>query len=185
VRPGLGQLVVGCCALVACEPPPAPTASPARVDETREPTFVRQESKTVYERGVSGLAGLDALRGTSMSYAFATDLGFRCAGLRDVQKGLAREQDPLVLRLLARIDKTCNFDVPLASALFDIERIEHKRAADPGADPRSTLRAECAGLRLAIGDFGTRYLENPKVVDVIGKDLAYCGASGDTTRILP
>ena len=177
----------------ACEPSmaqaPVSTVSTGSAGSTgevvRDPVFARHPSKAVYERGMAGLVALDALRGTAMTSAFATDLGFRCAGLRDVQKGLVGEQDPLVLRLTSRIDKTCNFDVPLASALFDLQRIETKRAADPGADPGSTLRAECAGLRLAIRDFGSRYLENPKVVDVIGKDLSYCGASTDTLRVVP
>jgi hypothetical protein len=164
----------------ACEPPPAPPQGPSSVPDQREPVFATPRSKAVYERGVNGLAALDAQRGTAMTASFATDLGFRCAGLRDQQKMLASEQDPLALRLVSRIDKTCNFDVPLASALFEIERIDHKRASDPGAE----LKSECAGLRLAIGDFGSRYLENPKVVDVIGKDLGYCGAPADTIRVV-
>jgi hypothetical protein len=172
---------VGFAMLVgACEPPPATARGPSPVPDSREPVFASPRSKTVYERGVSGLAALDALRGTAMTASFATDLGFRCAGLRDQQKSLAGEQDPLVLRLVSRIDKTCNFDVPLASALFELERIDNKRSTDPGAD----LKSECAGLRLAIGDFGSRYLENPKVVDVIGRDLTDCGAPADTIRVV-
>jgi hypothetical protein len=166
---------------VACEPPVAATQPPASGQDSREPVFSSAKSKAIYDRGAAGLAGLDALRGTPMTAAFATDLGFKCAGLRDVQKSLGGEQDPLVLRLTSRIDKTCNFDVPLASALFEIQRIESKRAGEPGAD----MKPECAGLRLAIGDLGSRYLENPKVVDVIGKDLTYCGASSDTLRVVP
>jgi hypothetical protein len=128
---------------------------------------------------VDGLAALDGLRGSVMTEALATDLGFKCAGLRDVQKSLTGEHDPLVWRLVSRIDKTCNLDVPLACAQFEIQRIETKRAADPHAE----LRGECAALKLAIGDTGTRYLQNPQMVDIVGKDLSYCGST-DSVRVV-
>ncbi len=148
--------------------------------DAREPAFASPRSRPVYERAAVDLAAMNALRGTPMTEGFATDLGFKCSALREAQKGLAGEHDPLVSALVARIDKTCNFDVPLASALFELQRIQAKRAADPGAD----LKHECAGLRLAIGDVGSRYVENPRVVDVIGKDLSYCGST-DTVRVVP
>jgi len=181
-----GNLVALAWIAVACEPSTAP-GHPARVAphslaasaRGREPTFSRSHSRADYDRGMDGLAGLDALRGTEMTEALATDLGFRCAGLRDVPKVLAGESDPLVWRLVSRIDKTCNFDVPLACALFDIQRIESKRAAEAGTD----LRGECAALKLAIQDVGTKYLQNPEMVDIIGKDLSYCGET-DTVRVV-
>ncbi|HEY8042392.1 MAG TPA: hypothetical protein VIF15_21460 [Polyangiaceae bacterium] len=173
---------------VACEPSttarhpshaaPHPAAA-ASSEPGREPTFASSRSRADYDRGVDGLAALDGLRGTVMSEAFATDLGFRCAGLRDVPKALAGERDPLVWRLVTRIDKTCNLDVPLACALFAIQRIEKRRAAEPGAD----LRSECAALKLAIGDVGTKYLQNPQMVDIVGKDLDYCGST-DSVRVV-
>jgi len=168
---GLTTLAVGCEPSAPVARPPATTT-----EDLRAPAFASTGSRAAYARGVAGLGALDALRGTAMTPSFATDLGFKCAALRAVQTSLAAEQDPLVLRLTTRIDKTCNFDVPLSCAPFEIDRIENKRASDPGA----AAKAECAGLRLAIGDFGSRYVENPKVVDVISKDVDLCGARDDS-----
>jgi hypothetical protein len=170
---------------VGCEPAESPAASQARQlgageEDHREPTLDVPQHKATYDRGMAGLGALDQLRGTSMSASFASDLGFKCAGLREVAKGLAGERDPLVIRLTSRIDKTCNYDVPLASALFELTEIEARKRDDPSAD----VKKQCVGLKLAIGDFGSAYLENPKVVDVIGKDLSFCGASDDTVRVV-
>jgi hypothetical protein len=169
---------------VACEPAESPAGSQARQraaeEDRREPTLDVPQHKATYDRGVTGLAAMDQLRGSPMSPSFANDLGFKCAGLRDVAKALAGERDPLVVRLVSRIDKTCSYDVPLASALFELREIEARRRDDPGAD----VKKECVGLKLAIGDFGSAYLENPRVVDIIGKDLSFCGASDDTVRVV-
>jgi hypothetical protein len=176
----------GCLGLLGCETQASLGAHPqtgvagAQAQDAREPAFASPRSRPVYERAAADLAAMNALRGTPMTEGFATDLGFKCSALREAQKGLVGERDPLVVALVARIDKTCNFDVPLASALFELQRIMAKRAADPGAD----LKHECAGLRLAIGDVGSRYVENPRVVDVIGQDVSYCGST-DTVRVVP
>jgi hypothetical protein len=114
-----------------------------------------------------------------MTEAMATDLGYRCSDLRAVQQALAEERDPIVWRMRSDIDKTCGFDVPIASALFEIDRIEKKRAAGD-----TNIKGQCLGLRLAIGDIGRAYLENPAVVSAGGKMVSYCEQGGDTVRVV-
>lgn len=139
-----------------------------------------RQSKADYERGLAGLRAIDAMRGKHMSDALATDLEFKCADLRDVQTKLAAERDPIVWRMRSTIDKTCRYDVPLACALFEVEHIVQKRTSDPSAD----LKGECNSLRIALGDVGQGYLENPPVVDAGAKFLTYCGASNDTVKVV-
>jgi hypothetical protein len=182
-----GYALVAAAALLGCEPaesakhPQATSAttavSPAVV---REPVFTNRKSKADYDRGVAGLRAMDAMRGRLMTDAMATDLEFKCADLRDVQTRLAAERDPVVWRMRTTIDKTCRFDVPLACARFEVDRIAKKRAGDPTAD----LKGECNSLRIALGDVGQGYLENPPVVDAGAKFLTYCGDSSDTVKVV-
>lgn len=134
----------------------------------------------MYDRAVEEMRAIDALRGSAMTDALATDLGFKCADLKDLRKSLEAETDPIVWRLRTDIEKTCGFDVPIASALFEIARIQKKRAVDLGAG----VEGECRALKLALADLGTAYVANPAAVEVIGKDLAYCGST-DTVRRVP
>jgi hypothetical protein len=146
--------------------------------EDRGPAFADPSHRSVYEASSSGLAAIDALRGRTMTSGLSTDLGFKCAGLRQARIALAHEPDAHVTRLVARIDKTCSFDVPLASASFEVALIEKRHAEDPTA----AFRAECAGLHLAIADIGSAYLENPKVAGLIAAEASYCGAA-DSVRV--
>jgi len=168
----LGTLLGG------CEPAESAKGPTAR-GPGREPVFANPRKKADYDRGVAGMRAIDALRGHRMDDAMATDLEFKCATLRDVQTQLATERDPIVWRLRTTIDKTCRYDVPLACALFAIDRMERKRAGDPSAD----LKGDCNGLRIALGDVGSGYLENPPVVDAGAKFLSYCG-NADTVKVV-
>jgi hypothetical protein len=175
--------------LAGCEPvPPAGArgahgAGAAAGAPAREPTFAARASKAEYDKGLAGLHGLDALRGTVMSSALASDLGFKCAELKEVGKRLVAESDPLVWRLRSDIDKTCGFDVPIACARFEVQSIERKRASSPGAP----VERECSSLKLAIGDTASKYLQNPAVLDLGDKFLTYCGSdgAGDGVRRIP
>lgn len=146
---------------------------------TREPVFTSHASKAEYERGLAGMRGLNALRGTVMTEALATDLGFKCADLKAVAAKLAAERDPLVFKLRSDIDRTCSFDVPIACARLEVKVIEQKRASDSGA----SLDRECSTLKLAIGDTGSGYLQNPAVLEVGDKYLTYCGTTDGVRRI--
>jgi hypothetical protein len=132
-----------------------------------------------YDRGVAGMRAINALRGTLMTEALASDLGFKCADLKSTAGKLADERDPIVWRLRTDIDRTCNFDVPIACARFEVQVIEKKRATEPGA----TLERECAALKLAIGDTGSVYLQNPAVLEAGDKYLTYCGSSDSVRRV--
>jgi hypothetical protein len=167
---------------LGCEPSDqAGAARPTAKARGREPQFTVPADKAVYARGRAGMAAIDALRGSVMTESLATDLGYKCADLRSVRQALAAERDPIVWQLRSAIDKTCGLDVPLASALFEIDRIEKKRAA--GGEP--SIKGECMGLRLAIGDVGQAYLDNPAVLDAGGKMAVYCPDGGDTVRRVP
>jgi len=169
--------------LGACDPAdPAkrPSSQAAGLQApAREPVFANPRSKADYDRGVAGLRAIDAMRGQRMSDAMATDLEFKCADLRDVQTRLAAERDPVVWRVRSTIDKTCRYDVPLACALFEVDRIAKKRATDPSAD----LKGDCNSLRIALGDVGQGYLENPPVVDAGAKFLTFCGGT-DNVKVV-
>lgn len=106
----------------------------------------------------------------SLSPAQATQLGFECASLRSDQSAVAKEPDPLVLRLVADVDKTCGLDVPLAAAYAELRAIDAKRAAGGG------WRSECLGLKVALGDFAPKYLSNPQVTEVGGKYATWCSS---------
>jgi hypothetical protein len=172
--------LVSLASLAGCEPVPhagshgAGGPGAAAGPPSREPTFAVRASKTEYDKGLAGLHGLDSLRGTVMTQALATDLGFKCAELKEVGKRLVAESDPLVWRLRSDIDKTCGFDVPIACARFEVQSIERKRAGSPGA----AVERECSSLKLAIGDTASKYLQNPAVLDLGDKFLTYCGTGG-------
>ena len=178
---------------LACEPLPATgrTASGARAGATttastargaattRPPTFVSRQSEPFYQRALDGMRAIDAMRGSAMTEALATDLGFKCADLKDLRGRLQSEPDPQVWRLRASIEKTCGYDVPIASALLELDVIQKRRAADATAD----VTAPCRLLKLALADLGTGYLANPTASDVIGKDSMYCGATDSVRRV--
>jgi hypothetical protein len=151
-------------------------AAPA---STREPVFAARASKPTYDRAVDGMRALDALRGSVMNEALASDLGFKCADLVSLAGKLASERDPIVWRLRTDIDKTCKFDVPVACARLEVQIIERKHASDPNAP----LDRECAALKLAIGDTGSGYLQNPTVLAVGDKYLTYCEVTEGVRRI--
>jgi hypothetical protein len=167
--------------LGGCEPSgPAPgPSSQAQHTPGREPVFANPRKKADYDRGVAGMRAIDAYRGHLMDDSMATGLEFQCATLRDVQTQLATERDPIVWRLRSTIDKTCRYDVPLACALFAIDRMTTKRAHDPSAD----LKGDCNGLRIALGDVGAGYVENPPVVDAGSKLLSFCGTD-DSVKVV-
>jgi hypothetical protein len=173
-------------ASAGCEPPRASSRGShagrtgSAAVPARAPTFASQASQPVYDQAVAGMRAIDALRGTTMTEAFATDLGFRCADLKSLRKKLAAEPDPIVWRVRTDIDKTCGFDVPVASGAFELSRIQRKRAADPTA----AVDGECRALKLAIEDIGTGYLANPAASDIIDKELTFC-ESTDVVRRVP
>jgi hypothetical protein len=165
---------------LACEPAkPAGHASASTAAPSRQPTFASTPNKAVYERAVEGMRSINALRGTAMSGGLASDLGFKCADLKDERKTLDREPDPIVWRLRTDIDKTCGYDVPLACALYELDVIQKKRASD-GTAP---VDLECRGLKLALADLGTAYVSNPTAMDVIGKETTYCESTDSVRRI--
>jgi hypothetical protein len=174
------MLVPFALAAVACDST-EPAKHPKSRAKEREPVFAVAAKKDDYERGRRGLGAIDAMRGSTVTEAMATDLGYKCADLRSIDRSLAGEHDPLVWRLRTDIEKTCDLDVPLVSAMFEIDRIEKKRAREPGA----SLRGECLGLKLAIGDIGSSFVENPAVVAVGGKFSTYCESGGDSVRQMP
>jgi hypothetical protein len=175
----------------ACDEPGAATRggprSPSRAAgagagadvPSREPVFAARTSKPDYDRGLAGMRAMNALRGTVMTEAIATDLGFKCADLKAVAAKLVAERDPLVFKLRTEIDRTCSFDVPIACARLEVQVIERKRAGDPSA----ALDRECSTLKLAIGDTGSGYLQNPAVLEVGDKFLTYCGSADGVRRI--
>jgi hypothetical protein len=167
----------------ACDEPRASARHPRNAAEaagpTREPVFASHASKAEYDRGLAGMRALNALRGTVMNEALATDLGFKCADLKAVAAKLGTERDPLVFKLRSDIDRTCSFDVPIACARLEVQVIERKRAGDSGAP----LDRECSTLKLAIGDTGSGYLQNPAVLEVGDKYLTYCGTTDGVRRI--
>jgi hypothetical protein len=176
-------LVAALLAAACDEPRPTPAApNAARAARTREPIFVSRASKVHYDRGVAALGAMNSLRGATMTDALATKLGFECADLKAVAAKLASERDPAVWRLRTDIDKTCNFDVPVATARLAVQNIEHLRATDSGA----SVERDCASLKLAIGDTGSGYLQNPVVLQLGDKFLTYCERQyGDTVRRIP
>jgi hypothetical protein len=181
LRLGVAGLVALAAVLGGCEPSDSAKGPSSQAPQTpgREPVFANSRKKADYDRGVAGMRAIDAYRGHRMDDTMATGLEFQCATLREVQTQLATERDPIVWRLRSSIDKTCRYDVPLACALFAIDRMATKRAHDPSAD----LKGDCNGLRIALGDVGSGYLENPPVVDAGSKFLSYCGGA-DTVKVV-
>jgi hypothetical protein len=148
---------------------PTPRASTTVTSGTRMPTFADRTKQVPFERG---RARLDSIRTTllssGLSVAQTTQLGFECASLRSEQKALAGEPDPLVIRFIADVGKTCGLDVPLAASYVELHAIEAKRQAN------ASVKSECFGLKVALGDFSAEYLSNPDVSAVGGRFATYC-----------
>ena len=158
-------------ALVACNeapPPAAPSAPP------REPTFTESARRADYDRGLEILAAIRKHAGSEMTLELTTELSFKCADLRGIEKSLAKESDPLVSRLVADIEKMCGLDVPLAAAQLEIAIIEDMQKRAHAAGETVDVKRECVGLKIAIGDFGAQYTSNPDVVTVGGKYATLC-----------
>ena len=180
----LTSFILIALALVACDPQEPAKHAKSRRTKEREPVFTVASKKDDYERGRIGLGAIDAMRGSTVTEAMATDLGYKCADLRSIDRILTTEIDPLVWRLRSDIERTCDLDVPLVSAMFEIDRIEKKRAnVQAGTAPN--IRGECLGLKLAIGDIGSAFIDNPAVIDVGGKFSTYCESGSDSVRRLP
>lgn len=158
-------------ALVACNeaPPPAAPSAPQR-----EPEFADATKRADYDRGREILAAMRKLAGSDMTLELTTDLNFKCADLRGVQKSLAKESDPLVSRVIADIEKMCGLDVPLAAAQLEVALIEEKQKRAHAAGETVDVKRECLGLKIAIGDLGAQYTSNPDVVAVGGKYATLC-----------
>jgi hypothetical protein len=103
-----------------------------------------------------------------LSPARATELGFECASVRSDQRALETEPDPLVSRFIADVDKTCGLDVPLATAYSELRAIDAKRSSG------ASVKSECLGLKIAIGDFAPKYTSNPAVAQVGGRYATLC-----------
>jgi hypothetical protein len=163
-RVALVSLVLGCDA----PPSHAPSANvPDRPVVLRNPSH-----RAAYERARDGVRSMKSQFGTVMTPEFVTELGFRCADLRGDARALASEDDPLVQRAKADVELLCGLEVPVASARMEIDRIEKKRREDP----RATLKRECIGLKLALGDIGSQYADNPMMGELAGKYATLCPA---------
>jgi hypothetical protein len=53
---------------------------------------------------------------------------------------------------------------------MEIDRIEKKRREDPSAN----VKRECIGLKLALGDIGPQYADNPMMGELAGKYATLC-----------
>ncbi len=175
MSPSRHVLVALLAAAAACDTPPATpvtqAASSAKVAPSgvRTPVFADRLKQATFERGSARLKSIrDALLSPTLSSAQTTELGFECASLRADQKALAAEPDPIVGRLIADIDRTCGLDVPLAASYVELHGIETKRAS------HDSVKSDCFGLKVALGDFGRPYLSNPLVTEVAGKFAAWC-----------
>jgi hypothetical protein len=152
---------------------PAPNVAPrAAVPASvggRMPVFADRMKQVPFERG---RARLESIRETLLSptptSGQLTALGFECATLRAEQRALATEADPIVIRFVADVEKTCGLDVPLAASYVELHAIEAKRLA------HDSVKSECLGLKVALGDFGPQYVSNPVVSEVGGKFAAWC-----------
>jgi hypothetical protein len=157
---------------LACEAPPGNKSSaPAMPSTLRAPVFVDRTKQVPYDRGQARLGSIRAtLLSPALTPAQTSALGFECASLRSEELALAREGDSIVLRFIADADKTCGLDVPLAAAYAELRAMEAKRGSG------ASLKSECLGLKVAIGDFAPKYLSNPMVAAIGGKYATYCHA---------
>ena len=158
-----------------CDEPPVHTVTPASAAavplSVRMPVFADRMKQVPFERGRARLESIRAtLLSPSLASAQTTMLGFECASLRAEQKALATEADPVVIRFIADVERTCGLDVPLATAYAEIRSIALKRQS------HASVKSECFGLKVAIGDFGAQYTSNPQVAEVGGKFAAWCNA---------
>jgi|HubBroStandDraft_1064217.scaffolds.fasta_scaffold374688_1 hypothetical protein len=160
-------LVAGCDT-----PPPESSASVAASPAVqRAPVFVDRTKQVPFDRGRARLGTIRTVLLTpGLTPAQTTGLGFECASLRSDQLAVAKEQDPIVVRFVADVDKLCGLDVPLAAAYAELRAIDAKRAAG------GNLHSECLGLKVALGDFAPKYLSNPAVATIGGKYATYCHA---------
>jgi hypothetical protein len=171
--------------LAACEDTPALAPTPSCVDHAaaeprtcrpapaafaaRAPAWADRTKQATFDRGLARLAALrTVLLSPELSPARASELGFECASLRSDQKALATERDPLVSRFIADVDKTCGLDVPLAAAYSELRAVDAKRSSG------ASVKGECLGLRMAIGDFAPQYTSNPAVTQVGGRYATLC-----------
>jgi hypothetical protein len=156
--------------LAACDTPPEGAGpGPATVSVVRAPVFVDRTKQVPYDRGLARLGTIrEVLLSPGLTPAQATGLGFECASLRSDQSAVSKEQDPIVGRFVADVDKACGLDVPLATAYAELRAIDAKRAAG------ASLRSECLGLKVALGDFAPKYISNPLVTTVGGKYATFC-----------
>ncbi len=139
----------------------------------REPVFADRTKEADYKEARRRLFAILAAGQRGIDPKQGAELGFECASLRTPEKSLAGEQDPLIQRLVADIEKTCAFDLPLATAKAELLVIVKKKKADASASTRS----ECLGMQIALGDIGGVYASNPDVVEVGGKYATYCPPS--------
>jgi hypothetical protein len=154
----------------ACDSPEtqATPATPLTVS-TRAPVFADRTKQVTYDHGKARLGTIRTiLLSPGLSPAQATELGFECASLRSDRNAVAAEQDPIVVRFVADVDKACGLDVPLAAAYAELRAIDAKRASG------GSLKSECLGLKVALGDFAPKYLSNPQVTEVGGKYATWC-----------
>jgi len=160
----LAFLATGCDA-----PPEGASAGAVSVTVARDPVFADRTKQAVYDRGRARLGTIrEVLLSPGLTPAQATGLGFECASLRSDQLAVSKEQDPLVGRFVADVDKACGLDVPLASAYAELRAIDAKRGSG------ASLRSECLGLKVALGDFAPKYFSNPAVTAVGGKYATFC-----------
>jgi hypothetical protein len=159
-------------ASMSCDTPPdSPPAATATAVVARNPVFTDRSKQTNFDHGKARLGTIRTiLLSPGLIPAQATELGFECASLRADRNAVSAEQDPIVVRFVADVDKTCGLDVPLAAAYAELRAIDAKRGSG------SSLKSECLGLKVAIGDFAPKYLSNPQVTEVGGKYATWCRA---------
>ncbi len=174
-------IVVAAASIAACETPPAASPSQAAQgtpsgatpspawDGGRAIVFTDRKKEAVYQRGMARLAAIrKALMGAALSSAEASALGFDCASLRADQDALRTEEDPIVQRFIADVTMTCRLDVPLAESYAELRDLEQHRQKN------ESVKSSCLGLKVALGDFGADYRENPTVTQIASKYAAYC-----------
>ena len=150
----------------------SPAAAATVPLSVRMPVFVDRTKQVPFERGRARLESIKStMLSTSLAEAQTTMLGFECASLRAEQKSVANEPDPVVVRFIADVERACGLDVPLATSYVELRAIALKQKE------HGSVKSECFGLKVAIGDFGAQYTSNPQVAEVGGKFAALCTAS--------
>jgi len=165
----LALLALACSA--GCDTTETQETSPATplTVSARAPVFADRTKQVTYDHGKARLGTIRTiLLSPGLSPAQTAELGFECASLRSDRDAVAAEQDPIVVRFVADVDKTCGLDVPLATAYAELRAIDAKRVSG------ASLKSECLGLKVALGDFAPKYLSNPEVTEVGGKYATFC-----------